>query len=356
MKYPAHENSKSQGHRLAARGLIATVIVLLAGLATFVLLRADFWRGGTGDRQTSFALNLTDQVTIDPQLIDYQQIASIELTMQQLRAIASGPQDKIYVAGDQAIHIFGAGGEPKDVVILDSQPQCIAVGGSDQAEPGRLFVGSSDGIKILGADHQVNASWPLPADNMILTSIAVAGDTIFVADAGNRVVWRLSETGEVLGQIGKADSLRQVPGFVIPSQYFDIVAGSEGLLSCVNPGKLQVSTFSFEGDLGSSWGQAGSSVADFFGCCNPSHIARFADGRFVTSERGIPRIKVYTETGELDSVVAGPQQLDVSPQSVGDPRHGINEPVFDIAVDSQDRVLALDPRTRTVRIFAPKGE
>ncbi len=41
--------------------------------------------------------------------------------------------------------------------------------------------------------------------------------------------------------------------------------------------------------LAASWGRAGSSVADFFGCCNPSHIARFADGRFVTSERGIPR-------------------------------------------------------------------
>ncbi len=352
MPNPTHEIPVSQVRVLAVRGLIAAFIVLLAGLVMFIVMRTDPWSGETSDPTTRLSLHLTEQVEIDPQLIDYQQVALIDVPMQQLRAIASGPQDRIYVAGDRAIHQFGADGEPQEVVTLDCNPQCLVVGHADPPEAGRLFVGSSGGIRILGADLQVLASWPLPDENMILTSIAVAGDNIFVADAGNRVVWRFSETGEVLGQIGKTDGLRQVPGFVIPSQYFDIVAGSEGLLTCVNPGKLQVSTFSFEGDFGTSWGRAGSSLADFFGCCNPSHIARFSDGRFVTSERGIPRIKVYTETGELESVVAGPQQLGVSQRSVGDPRQGINEPVFDIAVDSQARVLALDSRSGTVRIFA----
>ncbi len=356
MHGPASDSRTSRGIHLAERALIALCIVLLAALACYMWTRPDPGRVGTSDRPQRFALNLTDQVNIDPQLIDYVQIASIALTLQQPRAIASGPQDQIYVAGDQSIRIFAADGQPQEVVDLDSQPQCLAAEGPDQRASGKLYVGMSDEIRILSADHEVVESWPLPSENMVLTSIAVAGDVVFVADAGNRVVWRLSATGEVLGVIGQPDGSRQIPGFVIPSSYFDIVAGSEGLLYCVNPGKLQISTFSFDGDLGGSWGRAGSSIADFFGCCNPSHIARFADGRFVTSERGIPRIKIYTATGELESVVAGPQQLGISQQSVGDPRHGINEPVFDVAVDSRGRVLVLDPQSRSVRIFARKSE
>ena len=138
MSPPASKVPTSHGLPLAARGLIAACIVLLAGLATFMLVRTDFWRARTNDRQGSFALDLTDQMTIDPELIDYQQVASIDLTMQKLSAIASGPQDEIYVAGDRAIHVFGAGGEPQHVINLDFQPQCLAVEAADQAEPGRF--------------------------------------------------------------------------------------------------------------------------------------------------------------------------------------------------------------------------
>jgi hypothetical protein len=356
----ANESPTRSGHSMVPRSVIVVLIILLVGLATFFLLRMDGWRDGVSEPSTSFSLDLADQVTIEPNLIDYQQVGTIELPMEKLNAIASGPNDEIYVAGDKAIHIFAANGDLQDVVKLDFQPQCIAVDETDQAGVGRLFVGSVDGIKILGTsgsnvDHQILASLPLPAEDMLLTSIAVANGEIFVADAGHRLVWRISDTGELLGQIGKADASRRIPDFVIPSPYFDVAAGSEGLLYCVNPGRRQVCTFSLEGDLGGSWGQAGSAVSDFFGCCNPSHIARFSDGRFVTSEKGIPRIKVYSSTGEFESVVAGPQQLGISEQAVSDPRRDIHESVFDIAVDTQDRVLALDPQTSTVRIFAKKS-
>ncbi len=355
MPTAAPDTSTVRGHHLMARVLVGTCIVLLAALATFVLVRHEMWLGGTDKPTASFAFNLTDQLHIDPQLIGYRQIGSIDVNMRQLRGIATGPQDKIYVAGDRAIHIFAAAGDPPRVVNFDSSPLCVVVG-TQQAESGRLYVGTSDGIKILSDDYQTLAAWPLPDENAVPTSIAVADDEIFLADAANRVVWRLSATGEVIGQIGKPDAQRQIPGFVIPNPYFDIVAGEEGLLYCVNPGKLQISTYSFDGDLGGSWGRAGSSVADFFGCCNPSHIARFADGRFVTSEKGIPRVKVYTTTGQLESVVAGPQQLGISEHSVSDPRQSVDETVFDVAVDSRGRVLVLDPQTRTVRIFAPHDE
>ncbi len=350
----ANDRQTSVASSVVARSVLAASIVLLAGAATYVLFRSDFWRSENADRSSGFTIDLTDQLEVDSQLIDYQQTGSIDLNMGQLHGIAIGPQDRIYVAGDRSLHVYAADGQLQDEVDFDSRPLCLVVAGDDEPAPGRLFVAMSDGIKILGADLQAVATWELPADNVLPTSIAVSGEDVFVADANNRIVWRYNTAGEVIGQIGKPDSQRNIPGFVVSHFNFDIVAGSEGLLYVVNPGKLQISTFSFDGDLGNSWGRAGSSIADFFGCCNPVHVARFADGSFVTSEKGIPRIKVYSAAGEMRSVVAGPEQLGIRAESLGDPRQGTGETVFDIAVDSRGRVLVLDPRTKSVRIFSLK--
>jgi hypothetical protein len=99
------------------------------------------------------------------------------------------------------------------------------------------------------------------------------------------------------------------------------------------------------------WGKAGSDIAGFFGCCNPSHLALLPDGRFVTSEKGIPRIKIYRADGEMECVVAGPQQLDVPANSLGDPRTTESQLVFDVAVDGQGRILVLDHRSNSIRVF-----
>jgi hypothetical protein len=66
------------------------------------------------------------------------------------------------------------------------------------------------------------------------------------------------------------------------------------------------------------------------------------DGSFVTSEKGIARVKIIKPTGEFLCVVAGPEQFDEG--TVG----------LDLAVDSQERILVLDPHRKMVRIFTKK--
>ncbi len=97
-------------------------------------------------------------------------------------------------------------------------------------------------------------------------------------------------------------------------------------------------------------------MSDFFGCCNPAHFAVLPDGRFVTSEKGIPRIKIYTAQGQFECVVAGPEQLAVDDSRMADPSEGADKRVFDVAVDRQGRVLVLDPRNRTVRVYLARQE
>jgi hypothetical protein len=215
-------------------------------------------------------------------------------------------------------------------------------------------VGTSGGVEVFDTGGERVATWPQPNDQAVLTSIAAAHQDVFLADAGNRVVWRYNLAGEQQGRIGLPDPARQVPGFVIPGRHFDVVVAAEDLLYVVNPGKLQVVSFTFAGDLGTAWGRADSSIRGFFGCCNPTHLALLPDGRFVTSEKGIPRVKVYNSTGTLDAVVAAPQQLGISPQSISDPRLSDQQAAFDIAVDSRGRVLVLDPQSKSIRVFVSK--
>jgi len=80
----------------------------------------------------------------------------------------------------------------------------------------------------------------------------------------------------------------------------------------------------------------------FGGCCNPSHVAMLSDGSFVTSEKGLERVKIHLPSGDFKSVVAAPSQFDEGTKGL------------DLAVDSKDRILVLDPSRKMVRIFELK--
>ena len=74
---------------------------------------------------------------------------------------------------------------------------------------------------------------------------------VFAADAGSRVIWRYSTSGEVLGQIGAFDDRREISrASLCRARISTSRWAAEGLLYGVNPGKLQIAAFTFDGDLG----------------------------------------------------------------------------------------------------------
>ena len=182
----------------------------------------------------------------------------------------------------------------------------------------------------------------------MITAIAVAPQHVFVADAGQRIVLSFDLEGREIGRIGAADPDRKMPGFIIPSPYFDLVAGPDEMLWVVNPGMRRDRVLFVLGRTAVACGDAaGRELRDFFGCCNPAHLAIMPDGRFITSEKGIPRIKVYSDAGEFQCVVAGPSELGVSASALVDARGDQVERVFDVAVARDGAVLVLDTRQRT---------
>ncbi len=86
-------------------------------------------------------------------------------------------------------------------------------------------------------------------------------------------------------------------------------------------------------------------IQGFLCCCNPSHFAILEDGSFVTTEKGLVRVKIYDRLGRLSGVVAGPDQFQEG--TVG----------LDVAVDAQQtRIHVLDPVRNSVRVFERSRE
>ena len=85
-------------------------------------------------------------------------------------------------------------------------------------------------------------------------------------------------------------------------------------------------------------------IDGFSGCCNPAHMAILSDNSFVTSEKGLPRIKIHDQHGQFVGVVAPPSLF------------GKTTTAPDLAVDGQDRIYALDIEHQRIRIFERKSD
>ncbi len=272
-------------------------------------------------------------------LAQYTEVQGIKLPLTLAYAIAVGPGDAVYVSGDEAILVFDSHGRLQTSLPTSDRAWSLAVDTN-----GDIYAGMHDRIEVFDPAGARQAGWESLGEEAILTSISLTRDYVFVADAGSRIVWRLDRTGGQRKRIGDRDDAGDIPGFVIPSPYFDVGVDPDGFLWVANTGRHSLENYTPDGDLRSYWGEFSMEIEGFCGCCNPSHFAILEDGSFVTSEKGIPRVKIYDRLGRMAAVVAGPDRFDEG--TVG----------LDLAVDSAQRILVLDPARKAVRIFVKPGE
>jgi len=81
-------------------------------------------------------------------------------------------------------------------------------------------------------------------------------------------------------------------------------------------------------------------AADFVGCCNPVNVATTPDGKVVTSEKMVARVKIFEPDGRLLAVI-GTEHFDPMCTQIH------------LAVDSKGRILAADPVRRRIQVFSP---
>jgi len=328
--------------------LVGALVALAVVVGIIAVVKLDVVGEKGSGLSGEFKYDVAKLAYIDPNLILYEESAeAIDTGFTSAKTIAVDAKGSVYVGGDKSIRIFASSGKVLDEVNLGQAPGCLAV-----SADGSIFVGLRDHVEIYDTQGRPAASWKSPGQKAILTSIVVSEDDVFVADAGNRVVVRYDREGNIVARIGERDPDKNVPGFVVPSAYFDLALSGDGLLRAVNPGRLRVDAYTFEGDYEFSWGKGSVDVDGFCGCCNPVNIAVLPGGGFVTCEKGLIRIKIYDSQGAFKGVVAGPAQLvrngDVR---VCDLPEQCQSGGFDIAVDGAGRVYVLDTIKNVVRIF-----
>jgi hypothetical protein len=301
-------------------------------------------RAAAGQGTTNpFAYDISKLQKTDPKLVTYEEFTRWHCSRPDTHRIAAGPGDRLLVCAGNYVTAFSADGRPGLEIALSGPACCVAV-----ARDQTVFVGLRDHVEVFDANGQRLAAWESPDKKSWFTSLAVGDKDIFAADAGKRVVLRYDRAGNVLGRIGEKNAERDVPGFVVPSPYLDVLVHPDGLLRVSNPGRHRVEAYTFDGDFAGSWGDPSTAISGFCGCCNPIAIELLPDGRFVTSEKGIPRVKIYSATGAFESVVAGSETFPENARActgLNDCAHG----GLDAAVDSQGRVFILDLVTGDVR-------
>lgn len=286
----------------------------------------------------------------DPKHLLYETQSTLRLPVADGRRVAVGPEDQIWVSAGKVLLVYSARWEKlREIQALDVV-RAMAVDGD-----GTVYVAVKDHVEVFDPQGQRREPWNIPGPNTWFTGIAVAERDVFAADARNRVVLRYDKRGRLVGRLGEKDASRKIPGLVVPSPFLDVEVGPDGLLRVTNPGRHLVESYTFEGNLVSSWGKTSMGVEGFCGCCNPINIAMLADGRCLTCEKGIPRVKRYSAQGEFEGVVLGPESFPESLRTgaVFNKWDG-SMAGLDAAADRQGRVLVLDQASNTLRILTPK--
>ncbi|MCX7046504.1 MAG: NHL repeat-containing protein [Candidatus Sumerlaeota bacterium] len=307
----------------------------------------------------------------------FRQTAVVNSGMKTPRGIAIDAQDRLYIAGREGLRVFDSKGVSIAEAKTSRPARCVAV-----AEDGFIYVGediqiekfqiargqgSGVGGQGAGAGDQgsgANAegqsairnpqsaiagpqssivnrqssilrvgAWGKEGHNAgefgFITSLAISNYYLYVADAGNRRISRFTVGGDVIDDIGP---------FVVPSPYFDCAVDTTGTLYVGHSGELRVERFNQNGKRIGVWGEGGEAPEKFSGCCNPTNLAVFPDGRVATSEKGIPRVKIHDATGRL---LACLDSKAFSPDVAG----------LALAIDSKGRLAVLDPGTAKITYY-----
>ena len=341
---------------ITRRGFIGAALVGVGGAFGWAVQKMRSAGRRKSDRKVAvpsggnpFEYDLSKYETTDPALLKYRPAGDFATGFELVKSIATAPDGRILVAGDKAVRVFEPDGTRVRDIEIGHTPHCLHV-----SEEGELFVGLARHYEVFDFEGNRKLTTERFPGQAFVTAIGTYRDAVYVADAGNREVIVCDRAGTVTTRFGKVGAEKENPGFAIPSPYFDLSVTAGGRLWIANPGRLRVEAYSLSGTFESSWGEPGMKIERLSGCCNPVYFAIGGDGGFVTSEKGLARIKIYDAAGEFVGVVAGPDFLvddkKLAKEACTDCSVGAG---FDVAIDQRNWVHALDPFKKTVRSFAP---
>jgi hypothetical protein len=293
-----------------------------------------------------FAYDVSRFLTTNPKLIHYEQKRTFTTPHSGPRAIALGSNGNLFIAAGKYVSEVKPDGALVSEFALTEEARCLAV--ADDA----IYVGSRERIEFFNLKGQRRGAWDKPAEKSYFTSLAADANDLFVADAGQRLILRYDRSGKLVARLGERNKERNIPGFIVPSPFFAVKLGADGLLRVTNPGRHRVEVYTADGDFELAWGRAGAAIEHFCGCCNPTNLALLSDGRVVTFEKGIPRVKVHGADGAFESVVAGAESFAENAKVCGPNDCTLGG--LDGVADATGRIYILDFVANNVRVMESK--
>lgn len=316
---------------------LVNLILIVLALAIAIIIARDFVQNRGGKNiENPYAFDVSEYQKVDPAEILYKEEKVLQLKVGEPKGI-DYYDGVIYMIADSSLIQLNLQGQMLKEVKLDAAPTAVAAGN-------QLWVALKNQVIAFDQDGNEMQRWNDFGPRSVITSLAVSPEFVYVADAGNRLVYQFSHQGELLQQIGERNDDKAVPGFVIPSPYFDVALNEEDYLWAVNPGRHSLENFNADGAMRSSWTASSVKTEGFSGCCNPAHMAIMEENAFVTSEKGIVRVKVYDQHGKYIGVVAPPDMFDDDAKAP------------DVCVDEEGRVILLDFNRKQVRVFKLKND
>ena len=314
------------------KGILILIFSLV--IIIIVLVTVDFSSTRINNRPDNpYEFQVEEYKQVPEELIRYKETRQFRMDANTFGGL-SYHDELLYVIADQSIRIINPMGRQLGQFSLADSARCIHVVNKEF-----IITGHQNYISIYNNKGELLVRSEKLKGSALITSVAGNENKIYAADAGNRNVVIFDEAGNKTSEFEGVSKSSVLHGFIIPSPYFDIAVNKNHELWVVNPGMHALQQYSDEGNLENFWEKASMKIEGFSGCCNPAHFTFLPNGHFITSEKGMVRIKEYDEKGTLLSVVAAPQKFKEEGKAP------------EVVADEQGNVIALDYDKKVIRFF-----
>jgi DNA-binding beta-propeller fold protein YncE len=237
--------------------------------------------------KTEVSASISDTIPVN-----WKISGELAITEGSLKAVTVSSSGNLYTGGDSFVSCYTADLRRVWSLITPYPVTSLSVSGDT------LYASTIEVILVIGMDGILKDEWGPFEDKSFITSVASNRSRVAYADAGNKMVVILDKQGVVEKIIGQGDGQ-----FVLPSPYFDVAMDASDNLYVANTGHRRIEIRSFDGRLKRMFGEPGLAPEAFCGCCNPAHFIITPQG-FITSEKGINRIKVLDPGGDFVEFVS----------------------------------------------------
>ncbi|HOK24943.1 MAG TPA: hypothetical protein P5320_03820 [Bacteroidales bacterium] len=253
----------------------------------------------------------------------------IDVTPGKLLCITSCNNGNIAAGGDSFIMMYDSEFNILWVKITELPVTALCAGDD------LIFAAVRESVLLFDYQGNISGEWDLYMPGSYFTCISSNNKYVVLADAANKSVIITDKNGAARYVING-----ETGSFIIPSLYFDAHIDSSDLLYIANTGRKRIEKRRLDGTIIKWFGDSGSDADSFSGCCNPSHFVLYDNG-YITSEKGINRIKILDENGKFVEFVSNKNSF-----APGVP--------LDIYVARKDLVYGANPYDSKIYVFNRK--